>query len=182
MDGQVFACVHLSDCLFCELLLLLCVLTAFVLARGTAGLDVFAYHKNPKKLRKALGKYLGPLLDFAKEVLKEKEDQWHTYPIFLKATGGMRTLPKVERVRLMEAIRDLLLDKTYNPFAFKIEQARVISGEEEAIYGWVGVNFAVAEGTLIHGSKGSGEARDPRLTYGMLEMGGMYFVYCIRQQ
>ena len=135
------------------------------------GLDVFAYHKHPKKLRKALGKYLGPLLDFAKEVLKEKEDQWHTYPIFLKATGGMRTLPKIERVRLMETIRDLFLDESFNPFAFKIEQARVISGEEEAIYGWVGVNFAIGKG-LIHGSKGSGEARDPRLTYGMLEMGG----------
>jgi Golgi nucleoside diphosphatase len=135
---------------------------------------VFAYHKHPKTLRRALAKYLGPLLDFAKTILKEKEDQWHTYPIFLKATGGMRTVPKEERVRLMEVIRDLFLDETFNPFAFKIEQARVISGEEEAIYGWVGVNFAVAKDTLIHGSKGSGEARDPRLTYGMLEMGGTY--------
>lgn len=108
----------------------------------TPGLDVFAYHKNPAKQKKALKKYLGPLLEFAKEILKDKEDQWHTYPIYLKATGGMRTLPAAERVRLIDAIRSLFHDhENFNPFSFEDERARVISGEEEAIYGWVGVNF-----------------------------------------
>jgi Golgi nucleoside diphosphatase len=135
------------------------------------GLDVFAYHKNPEKLKKSLAKYLGPLIDFAKEVLKEKEDQFHEYPIFLKATGGMRTLPKTDRVRVIDTIRELLHDhENFSPFAFTDEQARVISGEEEAIYGWVGVNFA--KGTLIGDSEGSGVAKNPKLTYGMLEMGG----------
>jgi Golgi nucleoside diphosphatase len=46
----------------------------------------------------------------------------------------------------------------------------VISGEEEAIYGWVGVNFA--KGTLIEDSVGNGVAKNPKLTSGMLEMGG----------
>lgn len=136
----------------------------------TPGLDVFAYHKHPNKLKKALAKYLGPLLDFARHVLQDAEDQWHTYPIFLKATGGMRTLPKADRVRLMAAIRELFHDDEFNPFGFKDEQARVIAGEEEAIYGWVGVNFA--KGTLIKDSTGSGVAENPKLTYGMLEMGG----------
>jgi Golgi nucleoside diphosphatase len=135
------------------------------------GLDVFAYHKNPEKLTAALAKYLRPLLDFAKQVLKDKEDQFHSYPIFLKATGGMRTLPMEKRVRLMSTIRELFHDHdNFNPFAFEDEQARVISGEEEAIYGWVGVNFA--KGTLIGDSRGSGTAQNPKLTYGMLEMGG----------
>lgn len=140
----------------------------------TPGLDVFAYHKKPAKLEKALRKYLGPLLDFAKHVLKDKESEWHTYPIFLKATGGLRTLAKADRVRLMDAIRTLFHNETYNPFEFEDERARVISGEEEAIYGWVGVNFA--KGTLIKDSYGSGDVamtpRDRQLTYGMLEMGG----------
>jgi Golgi nucleoside diphosphatase len=109
----------------------------------TPGLDVFAYHKHPKKLEKALRKYLGPLIDFAKHILKDKESEWHTYPIYLKATGGLRTLPKHERVRLIDAVRNLFRDhETFNPFQFnENERVRVISGEEEAIYGWVGVNF-----------------------------------------
>lgn len=47
---------------------------------------------------------------------------------------------------------------------------RVISGEEEAIYGWTAVNFA--KGVLLPQSTGSGEAVSPNKTYGMLEMGG----------
>jgi GDA1/CD39 (nucleoside phosphatase) family len=48
--------------------------------------------------------------------------------------------------------------------------ARVISGEEEAIYGWAAVNFV--KGTLIANSEGSGSVRRANLTYGVLEMGG----------
>jgi len=136
----------------------------------TPGLDVFAYHKDPEKLKKAIAGYLGPLLDFARKILKDKEDQWSKYPIYLKATGGLRTLSQPDRLRLVKAVRELFHDKTFNPFEFKDERARVISGEEEAIYGWVGVNFA--KGTLIDYSEGSGTAINPKLTYGMLEMGG----------
>lgn len=50
------------------------------------------------------------------------------------------------------------------------DSARVISGEEEAIYGWTAVNFA--QGVLLPQSTGSGEAVSPNKTYGMLEMGG----------
>ena len=45
----------------------------------TPGLDVFAYHKNPRKLEKALRKYLGPLIEFAKHVLKDKEEDGTIY-------------------------------------------------------------------------------------------------------
>lgn len=46
----------------------------------------------------------------------------------------------------------------------------MISGEEEAIYGWTAVNFV--KGTLIQNSQGSGSVRRANLTYGVLEMGG----------
>lgn len=107
----------------------------------TPGLDVFSYHKDADNLKDAIGGYLGSLLDFAKTVLKDKEDEWHTYPIYLKGTGGLRTLSQSERVRIIGCVRELFHNKTYNPFDFDDERARVISGEEEAIYGWVGVNF-----------------------------------------
>jgi len=137
----------------------------------TPGLDVFSYHKDADDLKEAIGGYLGSLLDFAKTVLKDKEDEWHTYPIYLKGTGGLRTLSQSERVRIIDCVRELFHDKTYNPFDFDDERARVISGEEEAIYGWVGVNFA--KGTLIEQSEGVGAVTyNPKLTYGMVEMGG----------
>ncbi len=108
----------------------------------TPGLDKFAqFNDNPDRLEETVGKYLGSLLDFAKEVLRDKEDEWHTYPIYLKATGGLRTLPQPDRVALMRMVRKLFHDKAFCPFDFEDERARVISGEEEAIYGWVGVNF-----------------------------------------
>jgi len=134
------------------------------------GLDMFIQYQTEEELENAMGAYLGPLVDFAKEVLKDKKDEWHTYPIYLKATGGLRTLSHKDRVRLMDCVIKLFNDKIYNPFDFNDERARVISGEEEAIYGWVGVNFA--KNVLIEGSEGSGLAKDPKLTYGMLEMGG----------
>lgn len=140
------------------------------------GLDVFAIYKDEKRLLHHLRKYLGPLIEFAKTVLKDKQDQWSTYPIYLKATGGLRTLPQHDRVRIMNGVRQLFNDhETFNPFSFEDERARVISGEEEAIYGWTGVNFAL--GTLIKDSTtGDGGAAtaaiNPKLTYGMVEMGG----------
>lgn len=102
---------------------------------------MFIQYQTEEELENAMGAYLGPLVDFAKEVLKDKKDEWHTYPIYLKATGGLRTLSHKDRVRLMDCVIKLFNDKIYNPFDFNDERARVISGEEEAIYGWVGVNF-----------------------------------------
>mmetsp|Transcript_10997 Transcript_10997/g.22199 ORF Transcript_10997/g.22199 Transcript_10997/m.22199 type:complete len:760 (-) Transcript_10997:253-2532(-) len=140
------------------------------------GLDAFGtqHPRHPERLEKAVGEYLGALLDFARMVLSNKRDEWHTYPIYLKATGGLRTLPQPDRLRLMNCVRKLFRNETFNPFAFADQQARVISGEEEAIYGWVGVNFA--KGRLIQDHEGrrpgTGIANDPQLTYGMVEMGG----------
>jgi Golgi nucleoside diphosphatase len=136
----------------------------------TPGLDVFAIHGSKAEQHQAVADYLGPLIEFAKSVLKAKEDSWADYPIYLKATGGLRTLPQPERVRLMKTVRDLFNNKTFNPFDFEDERARVIAGEEEAIYGWVGVNFA--KGLLIDASEGVGVAKQQQLTNGMIEMGG----------
>jgi len=46
----------------------------------------------------------------------------------------------------------------------------VISGEEEAIYGWTAVNFV--KGALVANSEGTGSVLSPNKTYGMMEMGG----------
>jgi len=132
------------------------------------GLDVFAFVMDDQEMMNQVEFYLSPLLQFAKDVLAEKQDHWHKYPIYLKATGGLRTLPRPYRLRLIETVRALFRNKTFNPFFFENEHARVISGEEEAIYGWTAVNFV--KKSLIKNSEGTGSVLNPGLTYGVLEV------------
>jgi len=134
--------------------------------RMKPGLDVFAFVSNDEEMLHQVQFYLDPLIQFAKDVLREKEDYWHKYPIYLKATGGVRTLPAPYRLRLLEAVRALFNDASFNPFFFDVEHARVISGEEEAIYGWAAVNFV--KGTLLRNSEGTGSVLNPGRTYGVL--------------
>lgn len=134
------------------------------------GLSTFAL-KPDEELIPALAAYLEPLLDFAKAVLHTKEDQWGHFPIYLRATAGMRILSSDQRARVMDAVRDLFAhNATFSPFQFVPEQARVLSGEEEAIYDWAGVNFLL--GDLISQSEGTGSVVNPRKTHGALDLGG----------
>ncbi|GMH49768.1 hypothetical protein TL16_g07499 [Triparma laevis f. inornata] len=130
----------------------------------------------PEYLPEVLAEYLSPLLHFAQKVLKDKKDSWEDFPIYLKATGGMRTLPTEARHRIIDAVRSLFNNEHpeffHNPFGFESkEQIRVISGEEEAIYGWTAVNYLM--GNLLETSYGSGTVSSPpNKTYGALDMGG----------
>jgi GDA1/CD39 (nucleoside phosphatase) family len=67
-------------------------------------------------------------------------------------------------------VRNLFSNATYCPFGFAPEQVRVLSGEEEAIYDWAGVNFLM--GDLIEQSEGAGTVINPRRTHGALDLGG----------
>jgi Golgi nucleoside diphosphatase len=114
--------------------------------------------------------YLSPLMDFAQTILREKQDDFDTFPIYLRATAGMRILSKLDRSRVLGAVRTLFSNTTYCPFYFQDEFARVLSGEEEAIFGWAGINFAM--GNLVEESEGMGTVVSPKLSYGALDMGG----------
>lgn len=120
------------------------------------GIDEFAYLPDDE-LVPAIGKYLLQFLDFAKTILHDQVDDWGDFPIFLKATGGLRIVDTKNRARVIGAVRDLFSNKTYCPFQFTKEQARVISGEEEAIYDWTNVNFLL--GVLLPESQGAGTVR-----------------------
>ena len=64
-----------------------------------------------------------------------------------------------------------VLDAWHCPFRFHAdENARIISGEEEAIYGWTAINYLM--GTLYEDSRGFGTVSNPSRTYGALDMGG----------
>jgi GDA1/CD39 (nucleoside phosphatase) family len=134
------------------------------------GLATFAQVSDDDELVKAVSDYLSPLLEFAKMILREKGEQFGTFPIFLRATAGMRTLTKTDRFRVLDAVRKLFHDKSFCPFYFEDEFARVLSGEEESVFAWAGTNFVM--GNLLQESQGVGTVLIPRLTHGALDLGG----------
>jgi len=85
------------------------------------GLDSFAYIENDEDMLAQVEAYLQPLLHFAKAVLQEKEEIFGSFPIYLKATGGLRTLPRPYRIRLISVVRRLFHDEVFNPFYFRDE-------------------------------------------------------------
>lgn len=87
--------------------------------------------------------------------------RWHNVPLYVKATAGMRALDQATRDFVMDSIRDFLQNPEWNPFHFKRDFVRVISGEEEGVYGWLAVNSAMK--TLLS---------PPAETVGALDMGG----------
>jgi hypothetical protein len=133
------------------------------------GLATFAVLSDDK-LVQGIADYLSPLIDFAQAILREKQENFESFPMFLRATAGMRTLSKTDRSRVLGAVRTLFSNNTYCPFYFENEFARVLSGEEEAIFGWAGINFVM--GNLVEESEGAGTVVNPKLTYGALDMGG----------
>lgn len=119
----------------------------------------------------AVETHFSPLIAFAKLELKDDRRNWGNFPIYVKATGGVREMPYVERENLIAAIRNYLLNSTNCPFFFRGDFARVISGEEEGIFSWAGVNLLM--NTLIDShDRGNGAVKPIVDTYGVLDLGG----------
>lgn len=128
------------------------------------GISVFA--DEPEGVKEQLYK----LMYFAKNVLRDFVQDWKYFPIYLKATGGMREVPVLKRDELMRVIRSFLSDKALCPFYFRNEFARVISGEEEAVYAWTATNFLMNR--LLPPLQGLGDAEPINSTYGTVDLGG----------
>ncbi|XP_061494196.1 ectonucleoside triphosphate diphosphohydrolase 4 isoform X2 [Rhineura floridana] len=124
--------------------------------------------------------YIFPLLSFAAEHVpraKHKET-----PLYILCTAGMRILPESQQKAILE---DLLTDiPVHFDFLFSDSHAEVISGKQEGVYAWIGINFvlgrfehtddeddAVVE-VHITGSENK-EAILRKRTVGILDMGGV---------
>ena len=83
--------------------------------------------------------YLKKVIDGAKMVVPV--EFYATTPVLLMATAGMRLLTKQQQQSVMAEVRSVLKDKSISPFQFKDVNARIISGIDEAVYGWITVNF-----------------------------------------
>jgi len=88
------------------------------------------------------GESLKDLTDKAEAFLKTKKklstQALKKIPIFVQATSGLRRLDPTISSRLIDSIRTFL-KKT--PFYFKDSYVRILSGEEEGVYGWMTVNY-----------------------------------------
>eukprot|EP01084_Bolivina_argentea_P069834 127004_1 len=72
----------------------------------------------------------------------------------------MRILPRDQRIQILSWIDNVFLNDTINPFLFHPSQSILLSGEEEATFDWLAVNF-------IFNKLQSNES-----TFGVLDLGG----------
>ncbi|XP_031573081.1 ectonucleoside triphosphate diphosphohydrolase 1-like [Actinia tenebrosa] len=86
-----------------------------------------------------IGSYLDDLIDSAKKVVPA--DRQASTPIYLYATAGMRLLEDDEKNAVINEVNQLLSDESFSPFHFEKDFVKIISGQEEALYGWITVNF-----------------------------------------
>ncbi|CAI5530970.1 unnamed protein product [Closterium sp. Naga37s-1] len=133
------------------------------------GLDKFL--NDPQGLRE---RALGPLLDWALQAIPNPAARAAT-PVFLFATAGLRKLPVEESEWVLEEVREVLSGSGY---WFKREWVRIISGVDEAVYGWIALNYVAGrfagvesgerrrlvggEGLLEGGAEGKGEKEGQR--------------------
>ena len=85
------------------------------------------------------------------------------FPVYLKATAGVRLLSDDKRVRIIRYVTNTLNNASLNPFSLDESYAIIASGEEEATFDWLGVNFIY--NTLVNND-------DDQSTYGALDLGG----------
>jgi len=82
--------------------------------------------------------YLQPLFDYADKLVPNSQKP--RTPIFLFATAGMRLIPEDKQNAILTAVRAKINSTSYN-FTYYKEWARVITGAEEGVYGWVTANY-----------------------------------------
>eukprot|EP01103_Thecamoeba_quadrilineata_P007535 TRINITY_DN17399_c0_g1_i1.p1 TRINITY_DN17399_c0_g1~~TRINITY_DN17399_c0_g1_i1.p1 ORF type:complete len:437 (-),score=57.62 TRINITY_DN17399_c0_g1_i1:82-1392(-) len=92
------------------------------------------YHYRDEPEKAALS--LQPLLDFALRQIPGAN--YRSTPIYLRATGGLRSLPSQDVDVILQHIQKFLAKY---PFKVADSHVSVISGAEEAVYGWISLNF-----------------------------------------
>ncbi|KAM9368679.1 ectonucleoside triphosphate diphosphohydrolase 4 [Phaethornis superciliosus] len=138
------------------------------------GISEFA--SSPEKV----SDYISPLLSFAAEHVpraKHKET-----PLYILCTAGMRILPESQQKAILE---DLLTDiPVHFDFLFSDSHAEVISGKQEGVYAWIGINFVLGrfehtddeDEAIVEVHVPGSENREVILrkrTVGILDMGGV---------
>ncbi|KAH9043346.1 nucleoside phosphatase family-domain-containing protein [Lactarius pseudohatsudake] len=111
--------------------------------------------------------YLAPLLKHARTHIPPSLH--HETPLFLLATAGMRLLSPEQQAAVLQMTCDFL--RFHSDFRIDSpspagpcgSSVRIITGEEEGLFGWIAVNYLM---------DGFGPSNSDRSTYGFLDMGG----------
>ncbi|CAG9820173.1 unnamed protein product [Phaedon cochleariae] len=115
------------------------------------GLSSFA--KEPQKGAATIAN----LLEEAKNEIPE--EYWPTTPLILKATAGLRMLPKPEQAeRLLDSVGQVFRN---TPFLTREDSIEIMNGTDEGIFSWFTVNFLLEK---LNG--------DPTSTVAALDLGG----------
>lgn len=125
------------------------------------GLSSFA--ENPE----GVSAYLAPLLDHARSQVPPSLQS--ETPLFLLATAGMRLLTPTQQANVLRETCTFL--KFHSNFRIDDpspagpcgSSVRIITGEEEGLYGWIAVNYLM---------DGFASTSSQPTTYGFLDMGG----------
>ncbi|GJM88820.1 hypothetical protein PR202_ga05388 [Eleusine coracana subsp. coracana] len=104
-----------------------------------------------------LKKAIEPLLQMAERQIPRHAHK-HT-PVFLYATAGVRKLPNADSEWLLDKAWDVLKNSS---FLCSRDRVKIISGMEEAYYGWIALNHHM---NMLGTSS-------PKMTYGSLDLGG----------
>ncbi|XP_019446949.1 PREDICTED: probable apyrase 7 isoform X2 [Lupinus angustifolius] len=101
---------------------------------------------------------LKPLLKWAQKQIPE--DAHRSTLVFLYATAGVRRLPSQDSRWLLDSAWNVI--KGSSPFVCRKDSVKIITGTEEAYFGWIALNYH----SRILGTKPRKE------TYGALDLGG----------
>uniref|UniRef100_A0A4W5RBU5 nucleoside-triphosphate phosphatase n=1 Tax=Hucho hucho TaxID=62062 RepID=A0A4W5RBU5_9TELE len=136
---------------------------------------ISALSKTPEKA----SDYIHPLLSFAAQHIPKHKHQ--ETPLYILCTAGMRVLPDAQQEALLEDLRtDIPVG--FN-FLFSDSHVEVISGKQEGVYAWIGINFVLGKFNHVDKRDAVVEVQVPggdqqealvrTRTAGVLDMGGV---------
>lgn len=123
------------------------VLTIAFSASDNPGLSSYADH--PDQASMAVQK----ILDAATVYLKDHNIAQNTVPVSIMATAGMRLLPDDKQQAIYQNIRAYMTAH----YQFPIQNLKTITGQMEALYGWLDVNYLLGNFQNHHPTVGSAD-------------------------
>ncbi|KAJ8263165.1 hypothetical protein COCON_G00156220 [Conger conger] len=124
--------------------------------------------------------YIYPLLSFAAQHIPKSKHQ--ETPLYILCTAGMRVLPESQQEALLEDLRTDI--PVHFNFLFSDSHVEVISGKQEGVYAWIGINFVLGRFNHVDDENEAvvevqvpgndqQEALVRKRTAGVLDMGGV---------
>ncbi|XP_010874293.1 ectonucleoside triphosphate diphosphohydrolase 4 isoform X2 [Esox lucius] len=124
--------------------------------------------------------YIHPLLSFAAQHIPKHKHQ--ETPLYILCTAGMRVLSDSQKEALLEDLRTDI--PVHFNFLFSDSHVEVISGKQEGVYAWIGINFVLGRFNHVDSERDvvvevqipggdQQEALVRKRTAGVLDMGGV---------